>query len=123
MPLLDTTRVDVSRFGADSFVVAACGELDLYTSDILREKLANVLGLGGRRVLVDLTGVSFMDSTTLGVLVDAANALCASGGQLVLVADDPRVTRVIEITGLAPLFSIEASLPEAVQKLVDGPDG
>jgi anti-sigma B factor antagonist len=119
MPILDA-RVSVSRFGTDSFVVAAGGELDLYTSERLREKLADALGLGGRRILVDLTGVSFMDSTALGVLVEAAKALKSSGGQLVLVADDPRVTRVIEITGLGQVFRIEPSLQEAVQQLVNG---
>jgi anti-anti-sigma regulatory factor len=41
---------------------------------------------------------------------------------MVLVADDPRVTRVIEITGLERVFRIEASLPEAVQRLVGDRD-
>jgi anti-sigma B factor antagonist len=122
VPILDA-RVSVSRFGTDSFVVAAGGELDLFTSERLREKLDQVLELGGRRILVDLTGVSFMDSTALGVLVGAARTLRSSGGQMVLVADDPRVTRVIEITRLARVFRIESSLPEAVQQLVRGPSG
>ena len=122
MPILDA-RVSVSRFGSDSFVVAAGGELDLFTSERLREKLDEALELGGRRILLDLTGVSFMDSTALGVLVGAAKTLESSGGQLVLVADDPRVTRVIEITGLARVFRIESSLPEAMQRLVEGPNG
>jgi anti-sigma B factor antagonist len=122
VPILDA-RVSVSRFGIDSFVVAAGGELDLFTSDRLREKLADVLELGGRRILVDLTGVSFIDSTALGVLVGTAKTLRSSGGQMVLVADDPRVTRVIELTGLAGIFRIESSLPEAVQRLVERPHG
>jgi len=122
VPILDA-HVSVSRFGTDSFVVAAAGELDLYTSERLQEKLAEVLELGGRRVLIDLTGVTFMDSTALAVLVGAAKTLESSGGQVVLVADDPRVTRVIKITGLARVFRIESSLPEAVQTLVEGPDG
>ena len=121
MSILDA-RVSVSRFGSDCFVVAAGGEFDLYTTERLRDKLADVLELGGRQILVDLTGVSFMDSTALGVLVDAARALKSSGGHLVLVADDPRLTRVFEITGLRRVFRIEASLPEAVHRLVDGSD-
>ena len=46
MPILDA-RVSVSRFGTDSFVVAAGGELDLYTSERLREKLADAFEQGG----------------------------------------------------------------------------
>jgi len=111
-------RVSLSRFGSDCFVVAAGGELDLHTVDRLRDKLADVIEAGGRRILVDLTGVSFMDSTALGVLVGAAKTLRSSRGHLVLVADDPRVTRVIEITGLERVLRVEPSLPEAVQRLV-----
>ena len=111
-------RVSVSRFGADSFVVAAGGELDLHTIGRLRDKLADVVERGAQHVLVDLTGVSFMDATALGVLLGAAKALRSSGGQMVLVADDPRITRVIEITGLTQVFRIEPTLPEGVQRLV-----
>ena len=121
MPILDA-RVTVSRFGSDCFVVAAGGELDLDTAERLREKLADALELGGRRILVDLTGVCFMESTALGVLVDTAKVLRSSGGQMVLVADDPRVTRVIEIAGMRRVFRIASSLPEAVQELVQGRD-
>jgi anti-sigma B factor antagonist len=111
-------RVSVSRFGADSFVIAVGGELDLHTAEPLREKLADVLELGARSVLVDLTGVSFVDSTALTVLIDACQALTSSRGQMVLVADDPRILRVMELTGLDQVFKISPSLQEGVQALV-----
>ena len=117
MSILDV-RISVSRFGADSFVVAVGGELDAYTVEPLHECLADVLESGARGVLVDLTGVSFLESTTLGVLLDAAKALRSSGGRMVLVADDPRVKRIFELTGLNRTFNVQSSLPEAVQELV-----
>lgn len=92
----------------------------MYTVAPLREKLGEVLERGGRNVLVDLTGVSLLDSTTLGVLLDAARTLRSTSGQLVLVADDPRVTRVFQIAGLERVLRIESSLPEGVHELVDG---
>jgi anti-sigma B factor antagonist len=122
MSILDA-RISVSRFGNDSFVVAAGGELDLHTVDQLRRRLDDVITAGAHRILVDLTGVSFMDSTTLGVLVEAAQTVRAAHGRVVLVADDPRVTKVIEITGLERVFSVESSLPEGVQALVGAVDG
>jgi anti-sigma B factor antagonist len=111
-------RIDVSRFGADCYVLAVGGELDLYTVEPLREHLAAVFEEGGRWLLVDLTGVTFIDSTSLSTLVVAAKTLVARGGQLVLVVDDVRVRRTFEISGLDTFFLIESSLPEAVEELV-----
>lgn len=119
MPLLDV-RVSVSRFGDDSFVVAVGGELDMHTVVPLREKLDDVLELGGRNVLIDLSGVSFLESTTLALLVDTARELRSTGGKLVLVADDRRVIRAIQLTGLEGVLNVQSSLPEGVQELVDG---
>ena len=119
MPLLDV-RVSVSRFGEDSFVVAVGGELDMHTVKPLREKLGDVVGRGGRNVLVDLTGVSFLESTTLGLLLDTARELRSAGGQLVLIADDAHVKRAIDLTGLDRVLNVQCSLPEGVQELVDG---
>jgi anti-sigma B factor antagonist len=119
MPLLDV-RVNVSSFGDDSFVVAVGGELDMYTVMPLRKKLDDVLELGGRNVLIDLSGVSFLESTTLALLVDTARELRTTGGQLVLVADDGPVIRAIQLTGLEGVLNVQSSLPEGVQELVDG---
>jgi anti-sigma B factor antagonist len=119
MPLLDT-RVSVSRFGDDSFVFAVGGELDMHSVKPLREQFEDVLQRGGRNLLVDLTGVSFLESTTLALLLDTARELRLTGGQLVLVADDARVTRAIELSGLEHALNVHFSLPEGVQELVDG---
>jgi anti-sigma B factor antagonist len=121
VPILDA-RVSVSRFGPDSFVVAADGELDADTAERLRETFAEVLGLGGRQLLVDLTGVSFTDPPALQVIAHTAKTLRARGGRMVLVTDDPRVTRAIEITGVERGVRVESSLPEAVQQLVEWRD-
>jgi len=117
VPILDA-RLSVSRFGADSFIVAAGGELDADTAERLRDRLGEVLELGGRQLLVDLTGASFADPTALQVIGDTAKTLRSRGGRMILVADDPRVTRAIEITGVERGVRVESSLPEAVQQLV-----
>ena len=119
MTLLDV-RVSASRFGDDSFVIAVVGELDMYTVVPVRDKLGEVLDRGGRNVLVDLTGVSFLESTTLALLVDSARKLRSADGKLVLVADDSRVLRALELTGLERILNLQSSLPEGVQELVNG---
>lgn len=117
MSILDA-RITTSRFGADACVIAVGGELDMYSVEPLRERLADLVENGARRVLVDLQGVTFVESVSLGVLVDAAKALRSAGGMMVLVADDVRVTRTLEISGLDEFFQVESSLPEAIHGLV-----
>lgn len=119
MPLLDV-RVSVSRFGEDSFVIAVGGELDMHTVRPLSNELQHAVERGGRNILVDLTGVSFLESTTLALLLDTARKLRSKEGQLVLVADDARVLRAIQLTGLERVLNVQSSLPEGVEELVDG---
>jgi anti-sigma B factor antagonist len=111
-------RVSTAQIGADAFVVSVSGELDLATVGLLERELDSVIGRGARRVIVDLSGVTFMDSVSLGALVRDAKRLRARGGECVVVADDPRILRVFEITGLDRMFGIERSLAEGVDRLV-----
>jgi anti-sigma B factor antagonist len=111
-------RVSTAQIGADAFVVSAAGELDLASVAPLERELDQVIDRGARRVIVDLTGVSFIDSVSLGVLVREAQRLRANDGACVLVADDPRILRVFEITGLDRMFGLERSLAEGVDRLV-----
>jgi anti-sigma B factor antagonist len=110
-------RVSAAQIGADAFVVSAAGEVDLASHEVLDRELSGVLDRGCRRLIVDLTGVTFMDSAALGALVRNVKRLPGEGG-CVVVADDPRILRVFEITGLDRTFEIERSLAEGVDRLV-----
>ena len=66
-------------------------------------------------VVVDLLGVTFMDSTALGVLISALKRCRDLGGTMRIVVSDPRVLKVFEITGLTELFSIFPTVDRAVQ--------
>lgn len=113
-------RVTTSRIGSDSYAVAVSGELDPHSASQVQTRLADLLDAGARSIVVDLMGVSFMDSAGLGVLLAASKALRMAGGELVLAADDRRILRVLEITGLERSIHVERSLVEAVEYVVDG---
>ena len=115
---LQPLTITTARFGADSYVVALAGELDIGTSERFREELDNLLNGGARQLVVDLLGLTFLGSVGLGLLTGAAKRARARGGDCVVVSDDPRVLRVFEITGLDRSFRIERSLMEAVAQLV-----
>jgi anti-sigma B factor antagonist len=57
-------------------------------------------------VVVDFTDTTFIDSTTLGVLVGGVKRLRANDGQLALVCSDRNITKIFEITGLDRVFAI-----------------
>ncbi|HXW33962.1 MAG TPA: STAS domain-containing protein [Acidimicrobiales bacterium] len=95
-------------------VLSVGGEIDVYTAPRLREHLLE-LALGGtNRAVVDLTDVTFVDSTGLGVLVSGLKRFREAGGDLVLVVVQPQILKVFEITGLSDVFRIHSSTGEAV---------
>ena len=101
------TALDLSVSDEDGeTVVAARGELDVNTAPELRERLSGLIGAGAKTVLVELSGVTFIDSTALSVLVSALKRLRQADGDLELSSPSPSVRRVFEITGLTRLFTI-----------------
>jgi anti-sigma B factor antagonist len=95
-------------------VVEASGELDLYTAPRLRELLLVLDAEGRHRVVVDLAGLSFIDSTGLGVLVGGLARARDAGGDLGLVCANERVLRPFRITGLTEVFAVHATLEAAL---------
>jgi anti-sigma B factor antagonist len=96
------------------FIVTASGELDVWSAPILDEQLGRVVDGAAALLIVDLSAVPLIDSVVLGVLVRHAKRLRAEDRALVLVTDDPRTVRVIEITGLHYLFQMKPSLADAL---------
>ncbi|MEO9223645.1 MAG: STAS domain-containing protein [Acidimicrobiales bacterium] len=95
-------------------VLAVTGEVDVATAPGLRERLIGLVSEGQGRIVVDLEGVDFLDSTGLGVLVGALKRVRTHDGELVLVCTHARVLKVFEITGLTKVFPIYKTVDEAV---------
>jgi anti-sigma B factor antagonist len=95
-------------------LLAPAGELDLYVAADLRQQISSALADGVQRLVVDLLDVTFIDSTALGVLADAAKRVRANAGSLAVVCRDRNILKVLEITGLSRLFRIYDTIPEAV---------
>ena len=99
-----------------TYVISLAGEVDLYTAPEFKQQLLNVIGEGGKDVVVDFTDTTFIDSTTLGVLVGGVKRLRAQDGRLSLVCSDRNITKIFEITGLDRVFTIFPSRDEALAK-------
>jgi anti-sigma B factor antagonist len=110
--------VTTAELDGNAFVVSLAGEADLYTAPELERALDGVVGLGGTCVVLDFADVSFIDSTTLEILVRGHTRFAELGGELVVVAGDRRVLRTLEITGLDRMLRIERTLADGVEALL-----
>ena len=105
--------MSVSSTGAQT-VLEVRGEVDVHTATQLQDRLFPLVAAGRHPVVVDLTGLSFLDSTGLGVLVGARNEAEQAGAALRLVCTSDRVLKLFRITGLDAVFEIYATVPEAI---------
>ena len=102
--------IKTEQLSDDAYVISLAGEVDLYTAPEFKQQLLEVIGQGGKQVIVDF-------STTLGVLVGGVKRLRTNDGQLSLVCSDRNITKIFEITGLDRVFAIHATRDEAISKL------
>jgi anti-sigma B factor antagonist len=106
--------IKTEQLSGEAYVISLTGEVDLYTAPEFKQQLLEVIGDGATHVIVDLTSTTFIDSTTLGVLVGGLRRLRATDGQLSLVCSDRNITKIFEITGLDKVFTIYPTREEAV---------
>jgi anti-sigma B factor antagonist len=109
--------IKTEQVGDDAYVIGLAGEVDLYTAPEFKQQLLDVIAQGGKNVVVDFTDTTFIDSTTLGVLVGGVKRLRSNDGQLALVCSDRNITKIFEITGLDRVFTIYPTRQEAVSQL------
>jgi anti-sigma B factor antagonist len=100
-------------------VATIAGEVDLHNEAELRERLWPLADRQGASVIVDLSGVSFVDSTAIGVFTALAKQLRAGGGRFVIASGDPRIRKVLDVAGLLSFLHLEPSLARAVET-IDG---
>lgn len=114
MTILDF-QVRTAQLSPESYVVSIEGELDLHTAPELEQAFGTILARDGRSVVVDLVGLEFIDSAALAALLRALPRFRARGGRFLLVTEDRRILRTLEITGLDRTFDIEPRLGNAVE--------
>lgn len=99
-------RVDVVGAGAAVTVISVEGQADLHTAPELRSAISGAIDDGASALVIDLSGATFIDSMTLGVLLGAVKRLRPEGGTVAVVCTDPHIRRIFEITLLDRVFSL-----------------
>lgn len=105
---IDDRAVDDERH-----VVAVTGEIDLFTAPEFKQRVSAPIDAGRTHVVVDLTDTTFIDSSSLGVLIGAHRRLRRLEGSLVIVCSNDAIVKTFRITGLDGVFTIVPTLDEA----------
>jgi anti-sigma B factor antagonist len=88
------------------------GELDLYNAEDIRAALLKAIAAEPRRIVIDMTAVEFVDSTALGVLIEARSRL--GQDSLRLAAPRPETRRTLQVSGLDRHLTVHDTVDEAL---------
>jgi anti-sigma B factor antagonist len=119
----DAFRIDVERASRELAIVDVVGDADLHSAPELRDRLRELLDDGVKRVVVDLSETTFVDSMTLGVLLGSMKRLGTADGSLELVVPRPDIRRIFEITMLDRVFELHETREQALAAGADGVGG
>jgi anti-sigma B factor antagonist len=98
-------------------LVELTGEVDIYTAPRFKDDLVALIDDGATQVVVDLSQVTFIDSTALGVLIGGVKRLHEVGGTMRVVVATRPVERILSITGLDTVLAVFATRDEALAGL------
>jgi anti-sigma B factor antagonist len=117
MPAIPPFRATLAEVAGHVALVSVSGELDLYVETEFRDALASGTALGVPALVVDLSGVSFIDSTVCGILVAEAKRLRRDRRNLLLVSNGSS-SRVLQVAGIDRIVPVYPTLHAAFQELL-----
>lgn len=96
-------------------ILNADGEIDVYTAPQFKEAVNSIIAAGQKHLIINMAGVSYMDSSGFATLLSATRRLRPQGGTVNLVKCAGAIDRILKITRLNTIFGIYDSVDDAVQ--------
>lgn len=118
--MVSELKVTVTERQGRLTVASMSGELDLSTAAEAYVRAAELLG-GGPDLVVDLSGVTFCDSSGFNVLLRLRRRVVEAGGRLALAAPPLQIGRLLTLTGADAVFAVYGDVAEAVAAQADDP--
>ena len=100
-----------------AYLIALAGDFDLHSGPQFERRVLEALGRGATELLIDLSDVSFIDSTTIGILMRTRKRLAPIGGRVHDVTSDRTILRLFEITALDRMFEIYSRRTDALEDI------
>ncbi|WP_078543047.1 anti-sigma factor antagonist [Litchfieldia alkalitelluris] len=107
-------QIDIREISEGHYVTIH-GEIDVYTAPQVKEKLLPISEIENSHLIVDLSDVSYLDSTGLGIFIGAFKNIKKHNGEFKLVGLSERLERLFSITGLSGIMDIDRKLEGGVK--------
>lgn len=104
-------------------VVAVRGEIDIFTAPEFKTMIAGAIDAGKSYVIIDLADATFIDSSSLGVLISAHRRLQLRSGRLIIASDVPAVRSTFKVTGLDAVLEVVSTRAAALSARAQDPPG
>jgi anti-sigma B factor antagonist len=108
-------HAELVKQSAEVTVLDVAGEIDLYTSPKVESLLDAAVGQGVAQIVIDLSKVTFLDSSGLGALVHGKRIADPAGSTLTIVCDRPNLLRTLRVTGLDSVFAVHRTREAALE--------
>lgn len=112
---LQTHVRDDSRYP----VLVVSGEIDVFTAPLFKQAVVNLVAAGHRHLFLDLSGVTFMDSSGFGALLGATKRLRPDGGSLSLIGCSRTIQRMLHLTRLDTILELYETSEEAMRAVAE----
>jgi anti-sigma B factor antagonist len=106
--------IEDRQAGRDAAIVAVAGEIDLFTAPEFKQRIDAAIDRDARVLVVDLTETTFVDSSSLGVLIGAHRRLADRGGAMAVACANEALVKTFRITGLDGLLRLAPSVEAAL---------
>jgi anti-sigma B factor antagonist len=103
--------------GEHSYLISLAGDFDLHAGPEFERRVLEALGRGALELLIDLSEVSLIDSTTIGILMRTRKRIAPIGGRVVVVTSNRNILRLFEITALDRMFEIYSRRTDALEEI------
>lgn len=107
----------IKEIEKETLLVEPDTELDHHTAQKIRREIDSRIDRGARNLLFDFSGLSFMDSSGIGMIMGRYKRICKRGGKVIIAAPRPQVKRIIEMAGLMQIVQVEPSVKKAIKRL------
>jgi len=93
-------KINTQDVPGNVIILTPIGEVDIYTSPVLKEKINSLIEHNSRRILIDLSHLEYIDSTGIGVIRSSLNQIHSCNGDIRLLSPTVLVKRMLELTNV-----------------------